>query len=177
MNVRSKYATPLEVKELDELLISNKDEKIWEQKVSSKWVFVNLFNQLVFSGIFIFYFRDILNILISICFVLPAIFLVYISKTMKYSILPDKIKFEWGLLKRKKVLIPFSDITTINLVKYDDSNHSTIFFGTKNTYKIRKVNFDMNEPRAHITFENVKEGDKVMKLLNLIWQRNFSMIK
>ena len=36
---------------------------------------------------------------------------------------------------------------------------------------------DMNEPRAHITFENVENGKKVIDLLNLLWHRGLNSLK
>ena len=175
--MKYKYDIQIKTQELNELLNANKNEKIWQQKVRSKWVFVTLFNALVVSGIFIYFSRDIVNILISIGFVLPAIFLLLRARTMKYSIYPNEILFEWGFLINKKVSIPFSDITAINLVEYKNSKHSTIFFGTNKTYNIKKTNFDMNEPRPHITFENVENGKKVIDLLNLLWHRGLNSLK
>lgn len=158
--------------ELEDLLITNRNVKIWAHKVRSKWVLVNLATEVVTSAAFIFLFRDLLNVVLSVGLAIPAITLAARARTMKYSVFPDEIIFEWGLFGSNKVSVPFSDVTAINLVEYTDSSYSTIFFGTNGEYKIKKVNFDTSEPRPHITFENVLNGPKVMELLNMLWNRS-----
>jgi len=170
----SKYAIPVKLEELDRLLETNTEEVIWTQKLQSKWVFVNLFIQLVIAGLWIYHYRDMVNVAISLSFVLPAMFLFYLSKTMRYSIYSNRIRFDWGIKSRAE--IPFKNITAINLVSYKDSEHSTIYFGTNKKYKVRKINFDDNDTRAHITFENVQNGTQVVELLNLLWQRNRNLV-
>jgi len=96
---------------------------------------------------------------------------------MKYSILPNRILFEWGIFGLKKVAIPFDDITAINLVGYKNRDDSTIHFGTNEKYNIRKLNFNEAESRVHITFENVKDGQKVYDLLMLLWSREKKKVK
>ena len=79
--------------------------------------------------------RDIVKIMISIIALFPYVFVAYISNTMKYTILPNRISFKWGVFGKKTETIPFSGISTINLVNYDNSKKSTIYFGTNLNYK------------------------------------------
>jgi len=53
---------------------------------------------------------------------------------------------------------------------------STIHFGTKKRYNLRKISLIDTEPRVHITFENVKDGDKVYDLLYMLWQRELGKL-
>jgi hypothetical protein len=87
---------------------------------------------------------------------------------MVYTIFPAHISFEWGLFKKKKVDIPFSDITAIELVRYTDKDISTIHFGTSQEYKIKKIDFDSNDSRPHITFEKITNGIEVYELLRYL---------
>jgi len=167
-----KYASYTELKELDELLLNNNNDPIWHYKVKSRWAIAYVFSNLLIAGIFIYFLRDAFNVIFSLLFVIPYVIVAFISNTMTYTILPNAITFQWGIFGRKKVTIPFSDMTSINLVEYENSKYSTIYFGTKSDYKIKKINYDTNESRAHITFENVKDGPKVTELLNLLWERN-----
>lgn len=169
--MKTKYSIPVKLQELDELLQLNEEEEMWEQRASSKWSLLNLFSQLLIVGLPLYYLRDLFNIFLSIAFIVPYIITVYYSTTMKYTIFANRIRFQFGLMGKKKVDIPFDDITAINLVTYNDSDLSTIHFGTNKTYKIKKMNFDEGEARPHITFENVKDGEKVNELLMLLWER------
>ncbi|MCB9328582.1 MAG: hypothetical protein H6572_07825 [Lewinellaceae bacterium] len=92
-----------------------------------------------------------------------------IASSMKYSTYKDRIRFQWGLFTPKDVSIPFTDIISMNLVKYTNSHRSTIHFGTGKKYKINKFDFDTNEDRAHITFERILNVDEVYALLNKLW--------
>jgi hypothetical protein len=82
-----------------------------------------------------------------------------------------------GTNGKKQVDIPFSDITAINLVGYKNTKLSRMHFGTKSIYKIKKISFIDAESRPHITFENIKDGEKVFELLNLLWSRNRNILK
>lgn len=66
--------------------------------------------------------------------------------------------------------IPFGDITAINLVEYNNSDHSTIYINTKGDYKIHKTNFDDNSSRHTYTLEMVENGPKVFRLLQEQWR-------
>jgi len=170
--MKSKYLSATNLEELDKLLIRSQGDPIWDYRVRSKWSISYLFSNSMVFFIWIYYIRDYLSYLISSLFFLPYIGLAYISNTMKYRIYSNRINFSWGILGRKNVTIPFSDITAINLVEYDNTNISTIYFGTRSEYRIKKFDYENNEPRAHITFENVKDGPEVSKLLHLLWERN-----
>ena len=170
--MRYKTHILIDLKELDELLSHKDNDPIWRYKVRSKWSLAYLFSNVLIAGFCIYYFNGVFNILISLLSLIPYIIVANISNTMKYTILANRITFEWGFLEKRIVDIPFRDINAINLVEYHDSEKSTIYFGTKGEYKIKKMNFDENESRAHITFENVLNGQEIIKLLNLLWERS-----
>jgi len=91
---------------------------------------------------------------------------LYVGSFMVYSIYHDHISFKWGLLKKRRVDIPFTDIISIQLVTYNDRKTSTIFFGTKSEYSnLKKYDFENHDTRPHITFEKVKNGQEVYDLL------------
>lgn len=170
--MKHKYKIPVKVAELDELLKVNVDEEVWSQNVNPKKAILNLFIQIGIATVSIIYFINVVNILLCLALLIPYFIAFYLSTTMKYTIFPNRIKFEWGYRRRLNATIPFEDITAINLVTYDNSEDSTIFFATKKQYKIKKYNINKAESRPHITFENIKDGKKVYELLQLLWNRN-----
>lgn len=161
---------PIDENELKELLKSSDDPVIWERRVYTLKFIVKLLVQLGVVAYFLYYI-EIFQALISLFFIIPYLLIATLATTMKYSILPDKIIFNWGLFGRKEVEIPFEDIQSIDLVKYNDTELSTIHFGTKSSYKLRRVSFMDGGSRPHITFENVPDGDKVIELLKFLWNR------
>ena len=122
------------------------------------------------------YFILIYLIIVDLGFIIWYTINVYYSNTMKYSVCADSVGFEWGLIKKSKVDIPFDDIVSLNIVKYHNSEYSTIFFGTIQKYRIKKLNFDTGEIRAGITFEKVPMGDKVYEMLDYLRLRAHSKI-
>ena len=52
---------------------------------------------------------------------------LFVATTLQYQIKRDAIIYRWGVKKGKEVEIPFGDITAINLVEYNNSDHSTIY--------------------------------------------------
>ncbi len=174
----------LSLKEIDQILNDNTESVIWTQNIRSSVTLVRKILQLIaFIGFIIFllvvafsdntdkssFGFDSITILATYGMALVYEFTnTYIFATLEYSIYPKFISFEWGLFSRKRVDIPFSDITAINLVQYTDSKFSTIHFGTNNVYNIKKFDFDNNDTRPHITFERVKDGVKVHELLSYL---------
>jgi len=159
-----------EVKELDQLLESNFDEKIWSQRINSTRLLLNTAVHFVIAAASVYFFRDIFNVTIALLLILPYLIAIYFSTTMEYSILPLGINFKSGFFG-KNIFIPFDDITAINLVKYDHQKYSTIHFGTHSEYKIKRISFIDGATRPHITFENILDGDKVYELLQILWKR------
>jgi hypothetical protein len=179
-------------KELDLMIEEFPESIIWQQKVVAKearelFLYAFLSN----CGILIYYFIIIkelsfralfnvdsvtlLEIILTIVFSIFYIIFFYINasnaSSMHYSIRPKYISFEWGFFKKRSVDIPFDDITAVNLVGYDDRPYSTIFFGSNEKYKIKKMDFDKAADRVHITFENIKKGQEVYDLLTLLQRK------
>lgn len=179
--------------ELNNLLAGDPFSIMWIQKVDSKRAMrLLILNIGLFVASILYYFYvfkeisiitviqenlfsswDLLVILyLAIVFIGANVLNTLVASTISYAILPSGICFSWRKFKKHVVNIPFHEINAINLVKYDDTDHSTIYFGTNKPYKINKMNFDTAQPRAHITFEKVKNGDKVFELLNTLWKKN-----
>jgi len=95
---------------------------------------------------------------------------LFVASTLQYQIKKDAVIYRWGIKKSKEVEIPFDDITAINLVEYDNSDHSTIYINTKGDYKITKANFDDNSPRHTYTLEMVENGPEVYRLMQEQWR-------
>lgn len=93
------------------------------------------------------------------------------SATLTYSFTPSHINFKWGLFIKKSVSIPYTKIRAIYHVGYDHGRYSTIFFNTSKDYNIKKWNFEEGEPRPHITFENVVNGEEVYMTVQFLWQK------
>lgn len=178
--------------ELNRMLESNVDSVIWSQNVMSKKVITKLiFYVFGYGSVIVYYFfiylkidiwtlikEDIVLFVDGLSILFPAVFLLvlfswnaWVAATIEYSIRPKAIHFKWGFFGRKNVSIPFYDIVSINHVQYDHGKYSTIYFGTKSIYKIKKLDFDNAESRAHITFEKVEDGEKVMELLQFLWNK------
>lgn len=176
-------------KDLKNLIEEFPESIIWTQKVVAKEAALLMFYTILSNcGILIYYFIifkelsfkelfsvnsvTILEIILAIVFSFFYIIFFYINasnaSSMVYSIRPKYISFEWGYFKKRRVDIPFDDITAVNLVGYNERPYSTIFFGTNEKYKIKKVDFDKATERAHITFENIKQGKEVHELLTLL---------
>jgi len=175
--MKSRQNLAIDEYELNQLLDSNSDDNIWSQRVNSTRLLFNSSAQLFIAAICLYYLRDLFNIALTLILVIPYLVAIYLSITMEYSIMPNGIKFKWGIINRKKVFIPFEDITAINLVKYDHGKYSTIHFGTRNEYQVKKISLIDAESRPHITFENIKYGDKVYELLQMLWKRKTSNLK
>jgi len=174
----------LPIENLNQLLNDNSDSVIWSQNIrSSITVGRKIFHVVLLMGFIIFALValftknaidvsvgfDAIAILITYGLLLSyEITKTYIFATLEYSIYPKHITFEWGFFKPKRVDIPFSDIIAINLVQYNNNDISTIHFGTNNVYDIKKLDFDNNDTRPHITFERVQNGVKVYELLSLL---------
>ena len=168
---------PIEIAELERLLNENPDSPLWKQKVTSKNVigaFITELSILLFSVILYF---DVLFIIYSLIAFIPIAYITFHATTTTYSIYPDHIQFEWGIFEKKTVNIPFNSISSIHLVTYNNSKKSTIYFGTTEKFKVQRINFDENDSRAHITFENVNDGEKVDSLLQLLWTRKNKSLK
>lgn len=166
---------------------------IWSQKVNEKETWVLFVNTLLsYIGIIFWYFlfikdqslsaslslEGITFLEIIILLVLAAVYILFtytrafIAYSMMYTIRPKYISFEWGVFRKNRIDIPFTDITAIQLVEYDNHSFSTIFFGTKTVYNIKKLNFELSEERPHITFEKIKDGRKVVALLHTLRDKN-----
>ena len=175
----------LQGSELQDLLKEDPNSVIWSQKVYSnrKWIkgiiylllYALLFSLLFSDGFHLignFNFDNVLKFLNSfVVLTIAGIHLISIyfySATLQYTIQPQNISFNWGFYMRKKVDIPFSDILSIDLVEYNDSDLSTIYFGTSKTYDVKRIDFDNTDSRAHITFERVKSGKEVYGLLKYL---------
>lgn len=163
--------------ELDELLDSYSEECIWSQKVSSTRLLFNSSLQLIIAAVSLYFLRDVFNVTFTLLFIVPYLIAIYLSATMKYSIFANGIKFQWGIMRRSKVFIPFEDITAISLVNYKHEKYSTIHFGTKKKYRLTKISLIDADSRVHITFENIKRGDKVKELLDMLWKRKTKNLK
>jgi len=179
-------------KELNQLIDKFPESIIWRQKVvaAKAWkllVYASV-SCIGFLSYYFFFIKDlsfdelfsldsltILELMLIIVFSIFYVVIYYINasnaSSMVYTIYPKHISFEWGYFNKRKVEIPFDDITAVNLVGYDNSEYSTIFFGTNKTYKIKKVEFDDASDRFHITFENIKQGKKVHELLTLLQRK------
>ncbi|MEM9549141.1 MAG: hypothetical protein AAGA77_24350 [Bacteroidota bacterium] len=175
----------LQISEIQEQLKKNSDSVIWSQKVSTKASLTKRIIQTLGSVIFIVLFSLMKSIdtmstvkilWLSIVALLSwfvigfyEILKTYVFATIVYSITPNHISFEWGYTKKKKIDIPFKEITAINLVGYRDKNYSTIHFGTSKAYEdILRVDFNDFDSRPHITFEKIKNGQKVHDLLQYL---------
>ena len=175
--MKSNHKSAISEEELDQLLESNLDQPIWRQKVNSTRLLLNSFIPLIIAAISFYYLRDAFNVTVTFALVIPYLIAIYLSMTMEYSILPNGIRFKWGIFEKNKVFIPFKDITAISLVNYDHGKYSTIHFGTKSVYKIKRISLINAESRPHITFENIKNGDKVYELLHMLWKRKTTNLK
>lgn len=174
----------LQSQEIDSLLSEKSDSIIWTQKVSTgKTLAQKLLRYLVLLVIIIllFFVPDsenqekgsfTISSIVTLCAYGAALFYdvvkTHLFATLTYAIYPRRITFEWGYFKPQSVNIPFDDITAINLVEYDDSELSTIHFGTKKVYNIQKIDFENYDSRPHITFEKIKNGKKVYELLTYL---------
>ncbi|MEM9549142.1 MAG: PH domain-containing protein [Bacteroidota bacterium] len=175
----------LQIKEVQQQLKENSDSIIWSQKASTKSSFsfrmlqtfgivIIISTYMIFesidglsaAGIALF---SLVAVLVAFRILFYEILKTYVFATIVYSITPNHITFEWGYFKKKKIDIPFKEITAINLVGYQNKNYSTIHFGTSKAYEdILRVDFKDFDSRPHITFEKIKEGQKVYDLLQYL---------
>ncbi len=88
------------------------------------------------------------------------------ATTMVYRATLDTLYIEWGLLKKQTVIIPFSIISRLTLVKYDNSDKSTIFIDTIENIEFRGIDFAEDEDRPSPTLEEVADGDEVYRILD-----------
>ena len=156
------------------------DNILWSQKVNSKkpsiiYFLISLF--VLFIALFLFDFfsnefsrESLIDLFVNISVTMSATYgiaiYIYRASSTKYYIFKDHIRFEWGFRKKKSVEIPFSDISEIQLVTYNDKDTSTIYFGTGKSYdEIMRLDFENHDTRPHITFEKVKNGKEVHDLL------------
>lgn len=179
----------LDKKEIERLIAQYPNALMWRQRVNTLDKIVSLTFSILSSILltlilnhYIFKFEvnkwiEIIGtqefyilITYSSLFLFIQIVLTNRATIIEYSIYPGKIVFRWGLLRKKLVAIPFSEITSIHIVNYKHVTHSTIFFGTKKSYNLIKRNLDTGQPRVHITFEQVKAGKKVHDLLIYLWE-------
>lgn len=182
-------------KDINDLIIKAKENPesiIWEHKISAKHnllelTFILLTYGFVIVGTFILLSRidfleyakeNFVSLVEILSFLLVLVYFLFIgyinsttAATIKYSILSNEIRFEWGLFKKNCVSIPFKNIKSIHHVNYDHGKYSTIFFGTLEKYNVKKLNFETSEPRVHITFEQIINGQKVIELLKYLWHR------
>ena len=89
---------------------------------------------------------------------------------MYYGITSDRVVF---LEKPKEGLghqLFFKDIARIDIVGYEDSNTSTIYFITKHEVGFRGYDFEREEKRMHPTFEEIPNGKMVHDLLMQQWR-------
>lgn len=168
----AKNKVPIDRIELNNLLESNIDKPIWQQRAFAWHNKVNLLFQIVAAAMLYHFIIGAYTWIFTLLVSIPYIIAVLLSVGVKYSIFSNRIQFEIGILYSRIVTIPFSDITAINCVNYNNMKISTIHFGTKTRYNLRKISLVDTEPRVHITFENVKDGDKVYDLLYMLWQRD-----
>lgn len=175
----------LNIQNLEKHLSENSSSKIWSQKarpgkLSSKIIFTLLTLFLSIGYIYFFVFavesqNKLLDYFMHLLMLTYAIGFYYknfqVAESIEYSIYPETISFNWGFFRKKEEIIPFSDITAIELVEYSDKKTSTIHFGTGKNYNIPKLDFENNGTRVHITFENIINGKEVYDLLKLLQKK------
>ena len=175
----------LQLEQIEKQLLENHDTVIWSQKVSTRGSLVLRILQTFGIMLVIillgasksdfsgppqsFSWIAVFSTLAFFSIVAYEVVVTITFATLIYSVSPNHISFQWGYFKKKRVDIPFSEITTINLVEYRDKNYSTIHFGTKHEYEeILRINYGDFDSRPHITFEKLKDGQKVYDLLDFL---------
>ena len=180
------------LEKLDELLALHPDSVIWEHQIGTGNIIENLqassfhiylsrmqeylffvkagVSRLMFEAPEIFI--HLLSVLgVAIFMITTHTIILKTSATLTYSFTPSYINFKWGLFIKKSVSIPYTKIRAIYHVGYDHGRYSTIFFNTSKDYNIKKWNFEEGEPRPHITFENVVNGEEVYMTVQFLWQK------
>lgn len=89
--------------------------------------------------------------------------------TLRYDVLSDGIRYSWNTWKPHQVTVPYTDITSVDLVGYDDSSYSTIFLGANRTYHIPKYDLNNKESRPQLSLERVIDGQHVYDLILGLW--------
>lgn len=79
--------------------------------------------------------------------------------------------WKWGNLIEKEIKIPYSEILKIDLVEYHGDEYSTIYFTTRTTYNMIKMDPDTGLPRHCCTFEKVKNGKEAYQILMDLWSK------
>jgi hypothetical protein len=77
-------------------------KKYGVKKLAQKKLIIYSSIQLIITAVSLYFLRDVFNIAFSLFFIFPYILAVYLSTTMRYAILPDRIRFRWGLMGRSK---------------------------------------------------------------------------
>ena len=154
-------------------LVDNPDDLIYQESVNSNKTKINVGIQILLIVSSIYYFNPVylgLGLLLAI----PYHAAYRVATSMKYSIYSNHINFSWGIKDQRSVDIPFSEILDFNLVKSHGSKNSTIHFWTKTSYPIPKQEFNTADDRAHVTFENLANGNKVYNLLKLLKNKDLA---
>jgi len=161
----------IDKEELNELLKSHPSDVIWHQKAESAHLVRNIIVYII-TAILVYFKLGLGVAIFSMALLIPILIAYHAASSMNYYVLPDRIIFKWGIFEKSTCAILFENITAINLVQYDDSDLSTIHFGTVGKYHVQKINFDDGSPNHYITFDNIYEGQKVYELLMTLWDND-----
>ena len=157
----------------------NSETPLWSQKAYSLGSILKspfVISMILFAVFYVFLstttdsmFDPVVSIILN-AVVIVAVFAFFvrsflISTSLKYTIYPKHISFEWGYFNKERVDIPIEDLTYVNLVEYNNSNKSTIYIGTKHTYDLHTFNIAEGDSRPQITLERVKNGKEIYNLL------------
>lgn len=167
--MQPKRKTPIDKGELNEFLRAHPTDVIWHQKAESSHLVRDLILYSISS--FLIYFKmGLMGVIFLMTLLIPIIIAYRAASSMNYYILPDRIIFKWGFFKKSTSAILFENITAINLVQYRDSDLSTIHFGTRGKYHIKKINLKDGSLNLYITFDNIYNGEKTYELLMTLWE-------
>jgi len=160
-------------------------EIVWEFKPDNKALWNKQFRHILVEVLImglIIYLMKIFNTKFDVAFIdtilvyliLPFYIIykynwdLYIATTMQYHITKEAIHYTWWEWGQKRLSIPLSEITALDLVGSKTNALETLFISTANSYELPRMNFENSDKRHHATLERLDKGQEVKDLIKSV---------